>query len=353
MAGRLGLPCSARSLAARARATSRRGPAPRSTGHCWVLMVNSTAPVRGQAHQGLALAAQPHLVQARHVRGERRRRLVGLGAEQLVVAVDRQVASHHRSVGPQPLEEGVDLGLELARRSGGPGRGWRPPSGPASRAGASATGSTARRPRARYGPSVGHQQAQVLLDEPPGPVQRVESPSNRCRAGAPSAAGVGGQPGLRSSSRTSVRGGLGAGTGREHLLGALGQQLALERQLARRSLVDRPASRPGPVDGAHRQPRRTRLEGQLVEPVGGGRAGAGSTFGRSTGQVWTIPAWNCAPRAAMLSPLCATALTGPAPHGPDRISTDVCAGQCSSGRWNPAAQLRTGAPPGFPSGALA
>ena len=57
-------------------------------------------------------------------------------------------------------------------------------------------------------------------------------------------------------------------------------------------------------------------------------------------QVWTIPAWKCAPVAAMLSPLCATALIGPAPHGPDRISTDVCAGQCSSDHWDPAAQLQ-------------
>ena len=67
----------------------------------------------GQPHQGLALAAQPDLADARDIGCERLGRLVGFGAEQLVVVVDRQVAAHHGVVGPQPLEEVVDPGLEL------------------------------------------------------------------------------------------------------------------------------------------------------------------------------------------------------------------------------------------------
>ena len=344
------------SLTARAQATSRRW-ASTATGHCWVLMVNSTAPVSGRRTRVWRSLRSQTWSRPETSGGERVGRLVGLGAEQLVVVVDRQVAPHHRALGAQPVQEGVHLRLELGRRSGAPARGWRPPSGPASRPGASATGSTATPPPAGTAPRwTGAGRGPPAPAVPPGRAGAATRSVPRGRRVGQVAVGGGGRAASQAWTRSSTSSLAASEPGRaaNTSSGRSASSCALEGQLVAGALVeDQPV---GQIQGVqpHRQPRGPGLQGQVVEPLGAVGAGAGSTGGRPPHEYGPIPAWNVRrPAPAMLSPLCATARIGSAPHGPDRISTDVCAGQCSPEPLGPRSPTSTGAPPGFPSGALA
>ena len=212
----------------------------------------------------------------------------------------------------------------------------------------------AQRRRLQPVPPVGGQeQAEVLLHQPSRPVQRV--PHRRIGpAGGPDRGRPVGLVAPRRvewvgrwaanqawiRSRTSWLAASDAGSGPEHLLGPLGQQLALQGQLRRRiGVEDQPV---GQIQGVqpHRQPRRAGLEGQVVEPLGGGRRRGWINRRTVHRRSMDNPGLELrALRRYALSLVCDDP-SGSAPHGPDRISTDVCAGQCSPEPWDPAAQLQ-------------
>ena len=117
---------------------------------------------------------------------------------------------------------------------------------------------------------------------------------------------------------------------------------SLQGQLAGASGRRRPASRPDPGGAApidsHGGPA---LRGRSSSHSGAARRRG--SIGRSAPRPQKYGRsrlGSCAAGRRYALPLVCDGPCGPAPHGPDRISTDVCAGQCSLGAWDPAAQLQ-------------
>ena len=332
-------------------ASGRFGPA-RRIGHCWVLMVNSTAPGRGARRTSVWRSLRSQTRSRPDTSGANesgdswrlgaRTGRRGCGSTGCAAARAGRRAAGRRTVST--------LALELGRRSGGPGRGWRPASGPACRASRQCEGKQSDAASSRY-VAVGWTPCRhrSSCTRRPARVQRVQALDVAPAVCAGPARSVGGQPGLDQLEHLRA-GGLGTRDGRRRpRRGRSVSSAVLQGQLVGRSGRRRTSQSSRsrgctPIDSQG----GPGFSGQFGHP-GWRLGGLGRVHPTSMGD----PGLEVRRRCRYALPLVRDGPGGPAPHGPDRISTDVCAGQCSLGTLGPRSPTSTGAPPGFPSGALA